>query len=247
MPALAIAGCVAGRGGQLRRRDRRRREARPDAPTASRSDGAGTASVLELDRQRLRPAPSGTSSGCRMWASSSSPSMIRGPGREKYDGGVDRDHLAGARARRAGRGASRPRGGRSRRHSRTASRSPRRAAPPRPPPTCAPRSSRRRTRARPRRRRTRSAEASSGPPRTADRAIPAPRPAGGCAPRGRRAGPGRSAPRPPARGRPRRPCGRWPAASVRASPSTSPTVCGIERDHLRARCRSPRRVARTSS
>ncbi len=45
------------------------------------------------------PGASGTRPGCRMWAISSSPSTSRGPGREKYADGVDRDHAPRAQRR----------------------------------------------------------------------------------------------------------------------------------------------------
>ena len=172
------------------------------------------------------PGASGTSSGCRMWASSSRPSTIRGPGPREVGRGVDGDDLPGAERGELRRGASRPRGGRSARRSRRASRSRCRAGRPRPRPRCAARSSRRRK------------PSTSSPPANVDqlrRPVPgrerwiepferhdarAPRVRG---PRGAR---GRSAPPPPRTSSTAASLRSVAWASVRASPSTSPTVCG---------------------
>ena len=177
---------------------------------------------------RAGGAGSGTSSGCRMCASSSSPSTIRGPGPREVGRGVDGDDLARADRAPARRGASRPRDGRSRRRSRTASRSTTSgwAAATSSHEHCSEFSP-----AKP--------STSSPPANSISCGVQWPAAKGGSShssadhPRSPPGARGREHAdaidprrRPRAPGRPRRPCVSVAWASVRASPSTSPTVCG---------------------
>ena len=139
--------------------------------------------------------------------------------------GVDRDDPAGAELGQLVAELVGLRRARARRRSRTASRRRPRAGRRRPPPSCGPRSARPAGRARPRRPRTRSAAASSGRRRRRGRATRAP-PRAPAARRARRAARGRCARPRPARGRRRRRATSVASASVRTSPSTSPSVCG---------------------
>ena len=105
---------------------RHRGWSRSPRPTTSARD-EGRRSRAPPRARRLRAA-SGTRSGCRMCASSSSPSTSRGPGREKYAAASTATIAARAERGELVLRSPRPPRARARRRSRTASRRPPRAA-----------------------------------------------------------------------------------------------------------------------
>ena len=97
---LAVAAGRAARAlvGRLGRHGRAWRSSRSSAP----SSPSATQAWSSAGRRRApAPAPAGTARGCRMWASVSSPSTSRGPGRENVADASTRRRAA----RRASRAA----------------------------------------------------------------------------------------------------------------------------------------------
>ena len=220
---------------------RSRRSPRSTRPGGASISACCSAVLIPIATSKPIPGGAGASSGWMTWASSSIPSTSRGPGRENDDAASTATTRSAPSERSALRERPRDRAPPRRRRGRTASRrrspgAPPRARPSRRRPTCAP--------ARRSRRRRPAASIISGtqwPPMntgsshssaaTRGRRAPATRRADGLDPR-LELGCAATLPSP---GRPAAP------AIVSRSPSTSPRVSGIERDHVAERSAGGRR------